>query len=286
MISVIVPVFNEEKIIAEFLADLTKNMSGFKEFEIIVVNDGSTDNTKSVLNSIKMPNLKIIDHVENVGYGKSLLDGISEAKYECISIIDGDGSYPANQIAELYKFYPSYDMVVGARQGKEYKKGIFKRPARILFDLIVSYSIGHKIPDVNSGLRIFNKQRILKYKSILCTGFSFTTTMTLIYFLNHYFVKYVPVVYLKRLGKSKVNHYKDTLRTGQIIVQTVAMFNPVKLFMLLGFFDALAGVVLALVNYYFIHSLLLTLVAAICIASYIPIFSLGLMAFSIRKETD
>ena len=129
MISVIVPVYNEENAVIGVLDDIKEALSGFLTYEIIVVDDGSTDQTLTRVRSYNDVNLTIIEHAENIGYGKSLYDGIQQAAYDCIAIIDGDGSYPAASLKELYQYYPKYDMIVGARRGEEYRKGLFKRPA-------------------------------------------------------------------------------------------------------------------------------------------------------------
>lgn len=284
MISVIVPVYNEEKALINTLAEL-KNVleDGFKEYEIIVVNDGSNDTTGKKLKEVKIRNLSVIDHVENLGYGKSLLDGITAAKYNCIAIIDGDGSYNPKDIKGLYSYYPRYDMVVGARQGKEYKRGLWKRPARIIFKMLAEYASGRNIPDVNSGLRLFKKDIVLNFHDSLCTGFSFTTTLTLIFLLNHYFVKYVPIEYSKREGRTKVNHVWDTLRVGQIIVESILYYNPLKLFLLIASLNAVFGLALGVCNLFIFRIFFLKLIAIICIASFIPIFSLGLIAVQLKK---
>lgn len=284
MISVIIPVYNEEKAIFPILRDLKMVMdNNFKGYEIIIVNDGSTDKTAQILDNEKGGVISVLTHPENIGYGKSLLDGIMAAKNECVAIIDADGSYPPEYIKDLYRFYPQYDMVVGARQGKEYKKGIFKRPARVLFQHLVEYASGRKVEDVNSGLRIFKKKIVLQFTNSLCSGFSFTTTLTLIFLLNHYYVKYLPVSYIKREGKSKVRHFRDTLRAAQIIVGTILYYNPVKLFILIASFNAMLGLIIGILNHLFIKVGFLSISAAIGIASFVPIFCVGLIAEQLKK---
>jgi glycosyltransferase involved in cell wall biosynthesis len=285
MISVIVPMYNEENAIAGCLKKLSKELLSFApNHEIIVVNDGSTDASMARVMECNIPSLKIIEHAENIGYGKSLLDGILSANNECIAIIDSDGSYPVERLKELYSYYPRFDMVVGARQGLEFRKGLFKRPARLMFKFLAKYASGRDVPDVNSGLRIFKKSVVLSFREMLCTGFSFTTTITLLFMLNHFFVKYVPVEYNKREGKSKVKHFKDTLRAGQIIVQAIAYYNPIKLFLLIANLCAFTAIAFEIFNIYLFHSLYITIFSAILLASYVPIFSLGLVTDSLRKR--
>lgn len=283
MISVIIPVYNEEKAIAKTLADVDRALKRFMEYEIIVVNDGSTDATLEKIRGAEPENLKVINSLENQGYGGSLFKGILAAKYDCIAIIDGDGSYPADKIIELYRHYPQYDMVVGARSGMEYRKGILKRPARLLFNYLVKYASGRKVPDVNSGFRMFKKDIVMKYHDSLCTGFSFTTTLTLIFLLNHYYVKYEPIEYFKREGKSKVRHFRDTLRAGQIIIEAILYYNPIKLFILFAGINSASGAAVGVLNHFFFKLDFLSIFAGICVASFIPIFSLGLLADQLKK---
>ena len=283
MISVVVPVYNEENAVSKVLTDIEKELEGRIEYEIIAVNDGSADNTLEKIKSAKLKRLSVIGHIENLGYGRSLFDGIKAAKYNCIAIIDSDGSYPAAMIRKLYEYYPRYDMIVGARKGREYKKGIFKKPARTIFNYLVQYATGRNIPDVNSGLRIFKKDIVMNFQDSLCTGFSFTTTLTLIFYLNHFYVKYIPVDYFKREGKSKVNHFKDTLRTAQIIIETISYYNPTKLFLLFAAANAFFGIIVGIANYLLFKTFYLSALSAFCIASFIPIFCLGFISHQIKK---
>ncbi|MDQ7780777.1 MAG: glycosyltransferase family 2 protein [Planctomycetota bacterium] len=283
MLSVVIPVYNEEGAIVDTLKSVDKGLSEFPEHEIIVVNDGSTDATRERIAQAGLNNLTLINHVENLGYGKSLFDGIAVAKGEYVGIIDGDGSYPAESFKELWRFCPEYDMVVGARRGNEYRRGFFKRTARAIFTFLAEYASGKKVPDVNSGQRIFRKEIVLEYRDSLCTGFSFTTTLTMIFLLNHYYVKYVPIDYRRREGKSKVRHFKDTLRAAQIIVEAFLYYNPIKLFLLLAILNSLFGVVIGLLDHFVFKTALLSLVGGICIASFAPIFCVGLLADQLKK---
>ena len=283
MISVIVPAYNEEDGVIQSLRNLDAALASFSEYEIIVINDGSTDSTPERILETGVERLVVITHPENMGYGKSLIDGIAVARNECICIIDADGSYPASQISELYRFFPAYDMVVGARQGWEYKKGIFKGPARMIFQMLSEYAAGRSVPDINSGLRIFKRSVVLKFQDSLCAGFSFTTTITLHFMLNHYFVKYIPVTYNKRDGVSKIRHFRDTLRAFQYIVEAILYYNPIKLFLLLASMNLIAGGILAAVNLATVQLPFLDILSAILVASFMPIFGLGLIAAQLRK---
>lgn len=283
MMSVIVPVHNEQDAIEGVLPSIAKALDGFIEYEIIVVDDGSTDDTLQRVKNVSTKNLTVINHVENLGYGKSLFYGILSAKYPCIAIIDGDGSYVAEDLKDLYSNYPQYHMVIGARKGRSYDRGPIKKCARFLFTHLVEYASGRKVLDVNSGLRIFNKDIVMGFQDSLCTGFSFTTTLTLIFSLNQYYIKYVTVKYNERIGKSKVKHFRDTLRAAQIIIETILYYNPLKLFLLMASVNVVIGLALETLNYYIFKNPFFSILSAICIASFLPIFCLGLIADQLKK---
>jgi len=283
MISVVVPVYNEENGVVTSIESVAQELDGFVAYEIIAVNDGSQDRSLERLDAINLDNFSIINHPENMGYGKSLFDGIMVAKYDCIAIIDADSSYPASEIKTLFGYYPEYDMVVGARTGSEYQKGLLKRPARSMFKYLAEYATGRKIPDINSGLRLFRKDLVIDHKDTLCTGFSFTTTITLLFMLNHCYVKYVPIEYLRREGKSKVNHFKDTLRAGQIIVEAIIYYNPIKLFLLIAIFNVGLGFIAGLVNALTVKSNTISIFAALSCASFVPLIAIGLVSDQIKQ---
>ena len=224
--SIIIPAFNEEMAIRDVcqrIFDVFKLQP--HEYEMIVVDDGSTDNTSGVLKDM---DVRVIRHPINRGYGASLKTGIFNAKYEYICITDADGTYPVDMIPTLLEQCESLDMVVGARRGKHYRGSFLKHPARLIFHFLVEFATGRHIPDANSGLRVFKREIVLPFLSELCQGFSFTTTITLSMISRGYMVKYIPIDYYARKGKSKVKLLRDSLRTTQIILHALMMYNPIK----------------------------------------------------------
>ena len=230
MVSLLIPAYNEEQSITSTIENaklLFKNLK-IKDFEIIVINDGSTDKTKEYA---KKTGAKIITHPQNLGYGFSLKNGIKNAKFQTIIITDADQTYPFDEVPKLYTEYKKgFDMVVGKRIG--YKESLFKIILRKILKFVVEFAAGRKIPDINSGLRIFKRDTIKEYLPHLCETFSFTTSATLAYMMNGKFVSYVPINYGKRKGKSKVNLVRDSFKTIFYIMQTVTYYNPLKIFML------------------------------------------------------
>jgi len=236
-VTIIIPVYNEGENIVYVVNNLKNELNKIPvEYEIIVIDDGSNDNTKEVLKSLNKENIKVITHPENMGYGEAILTGIKNAKYEYIATIDADGSYLAEDLVKLVSEIEGYDLVIGARKGKEFWGSMLKHPARLLFLFLAEFTVGEKIPDVNSGLRIFKKSSFLELKfPAICRGFSFSSTMTLAFLAEGKFVKFVPISYLPRKGKSKVNYIRDTLRTLQVLVEIITFYNPLKLIIIVIF---------------------------------------------------
>lgn len=234
-LSIIIPAYNEGDSISEVITSLSNVFENTTiQYEIIVVNDGSTDNIVKEIGSLNLSKVKLVSHPTNIGYGQAILTGIKNAKYEYIATIDADGSYLAEDLLKLCQEIDDFDLVIGARQGKEFWGSLLKHPARLIFLFLAEFTVGQKIPDVNSGLRVFKKSSFEKISlPVLCRGFSFSSTMTLAFLAEGMFVKFVPISYLPRKGKSKVNYIKDTLRTLQALVEVIIFYNPLKLIILL-----------------------------------------------------
>ena len=228
MVSVIIPAHNEEKAIGAVLDELIEVLEE-QSYEIIVVDDGSTDNTAEIVQ--EKESVKLIQHPYNKGYGAALKTGIKKAANDLILIIDGDGSYPVKAIPKLLKETEKYDMVVGARTGENVSIQSYRKPAKWFLSKLANYLSGTKIPDLNSGMRIFKKEDVMKFFNILPSGFSFTTTLTLAYLSNDYNVKYVPIDYHERRGKSKIKPFRDGFNFIMLIVRTITYFNPLKVFL-------------------------------------------------------
>jgi len=279
-VSVVIPALNEEAAIVETVDQIrsTLRMAGI-EHEIIVVNDGSTDKTGDLA---RQAGARVIDHPHPGGYGQSLKDGIRHASHPLIAITDADGTYPIKELPTLLKEMQYYDMVIGARTGAAYRGTLLKYPARKMFLWLCEFVTGRRIPDINSGLRVFTKEGVMPYFETLCGGFSFTTTITLAYMLNGKFLKYIPIEYYKRIGSSKVRYFRDTLQTTQIIVQAILYYNPIKLFLLLAATALLPGIA-ALIAAFFLGATYL-IITMISFVGALILFGIGLLADLMRKQ--
>lgn len=282
-IAVVIPAFNEGDAIGQTIERVRAvALTNGWNAEIVVVDDGSTDNTAAVAREF---GVSVVQHPTNGGYGISLQHGIATTTAPYIAITDADGTYPVEELPKLLALVreKGFDMAVGARQGTEYRKGFFKYPARILFRLFAEYVAGRRIPDINSGLRVMRRVKLMPHLHRTCFGFSFTTSITLIFFLNGFFVTYMPVSYVKRVGTSKVHHFHDTLRTAQILVSVICAYNPLKLFLLIAAICGIVGLVSTAVALG-TDSTAAWIFAGIFFAAAPVIFALGCLAESVRRN--
>jgi polyisoprenyl-phosphate glycosyltransferase len=282
VISVIIPAYNEEDAITYSIEAVMKTLMCIEgvDSEIIVIDDGSSDQTSQLA---KAAGAKVIRNPHNMGYGFSLKAGIRAAKFDTIAITDADGTYPIAQLPNLLNQYAKgFNMVVGCRTGKYYRESFLKMPLRIILKALVEFAVGRKIPDINSGFRIFSKEDILPYFNHLCDSFSFTTSMTLAYMMTGKFVSYEPIDYHKRIGKTKIRLFRDSLKTLQFIVQAILYYNPIKIFLVM------CGLTLSFAVLCFAMSALFGLLSGFILGvgsvlMTILIFALGLLADLLRQ---
>ncbi len=226
-LSVIIPVYNEEEIVAQVINNLKNELSKLDlKYEIIAVNDGSSDKSKEVLENIR--EIELIDHPYNKGYGASLKTGARNAKFDRLLFFDGDGQHKPEYIKEFLKYADEYDTIIGWRQG--YQGPAIRQPGKKLLHLIANYLAERKIPDLNCGLRLLKKELFLRYEHLFPNGFSLSTTSTLTFFKEGLNVKYVPITINKRCGKSSVK-ISDGPRTLMLIIRLIMLFSPLKIFL-------------------------------------------------------
>ena len=235
--SIIIPCYNEKHAIRdtiEWILSVIRD-SKLKNVEIIAVNDGSTDGCEQVLNALTKEHhsddLLVVHHKRNQGYGAALKTGIRRSQSDYICITDADGTYPNDRIPDLIEQISSkdLDMVVGARIGPNVEYSKIRSIPKMILVPWVSFLCGTEVPDMNSGLRIFRRDRSLDFLKLLPDGFSFTTTITICLLRNRYAVEFTPISYARRIGKSHIKPIQDTLRFTQLILRTGMYFAPLRL---------------------------------------------------------
>ncbi len=284
--SIIVPVFNEEKAVGKFTKTLIRLKEEIKNsFEVIFVNDGSSDNTGNILEKTEMPdNFKIISYKNNRGYGAAIKAGIKKSKSENIVLCDADGSYPIEKIPEMILKYSESgaDMLTAERSSGK-GSSLARKPAKFFLRKLAEYLAGYRIPDLNSGMRIFKKSLFEKFLKIIPDGFSLTTTITLSFLGDGHRVEYFPIEYSQRKGKSKIRPLRDTLNFLSLILRTIIFFNPLKVFLpvsvLLVFFS-----LLLFFYAYWVHGLVLDVTCILLSVTSLQLFAIGLLADLINRR--
>ncbi len=281
-ISIVVPAYNEEKSIHSTIEEIKSVINKSHDFEIIAVDDGSKDRTNSILKKIK--GISVIENASNLGYGASLKSAIKKSKSEYIIITDADGTYPIKDIPKLIKELKDNDMVVGARTGKHVKIPFFRRPAKWFLNHFAEYLAKTKIPDLNSGFRIFKRDIAIKYFNLFPDGFSFTTTMTMICLTNGYKVKYIPINYYQREGKSAIHPIKDFIGFTNLILRLTIFFKPLNVFIPISLLIFITGVLKLIKDFMLTGAF--GLGGAMAILAAIQIAFLGILAELIIKRTS
>jgi glycosyltransferase involved in cell wall biosynthesis len=274
MISVVIPAYNEGGAIRATVDQVKAALDGVPN-EVLVVDDGSGDQTAD---HAAAAGARVLRHPHNLGYGAALKSGIRAATHDTVVITDADGTYPNSEMPALIaEFRKGFNMIVGARTGDHYRESAVKAPLRYILKWLVEFTTGRRIPDVNSGLRVFSRAEILPYLDLLCNTFSFTTSVTLAYMMTGKFVGYVPISYHQRVGQTKVRLFRDSLRTLQYIVQAILYYNPLKMFLLISGVLFVAGSLFTLAGWQW------EIAAAFyfgigCLLMVIQVFSMGLLA--------
>lgn len=276
-LSVVIPAYNEEGAIRATVEDVRLHLdpTGIT-YEIIVVDDGSSDRTRE--EALKTGATVDWNDV-NSGYGATLKRGIRQTQHEFVAILDADGTYPARYLPKMLEMCRNQDMVVGDRGAAMKNVPMIRRPAKWVLNTLASFLAERKLNDLNSGLRVFRKTELMPFLPLLPQNFSFTTTITLCMSCNGKRMVYTPIEYGRRIGKSKIRPI-DFLNFIILVLRVIVLFNPLRIFIPLGLALIVLGTV-KLVYDIVIGNLSETTVFAFLAA--IMIWSLGLIADMISR---
>jgi len=230
LVSIVIPVYNEEQAIGDDLDLIIKTMEASDyDYEIIVVDDGSTDSSADIVQ--QRSQVRLIRHPYNRGTGAARTTGIKQAEGDVIAMTDGDGTYPNQDIPRLLGYMDEYDMVVGARRREAGTLRWLRSPVKHLIRLLASYLVGMRIPDLNSGFRVFRKDVAHRYLSILPLTHSWVSTITIAFLSDGHTVKHVPIDYYPRKGRSTFRPVADTYNYLSLVARTIMYFEPLKVFL-------------------------------------------------------
>jgi glycosyltransferase involved in cell wall biosynthesis len=280
-VTIIIPAYNEQDSIGMVLDHIQEIMaeSSFT-YQLLVVDDGSTDRTVEILQSKQC---EVIEHPDNRGYGAAIKSGIRRARHDVIVITDADGTYPAEEIPNLLKLMSNYDMVVGARTGEEVHIPLARRPAKWFIRTLARYFTHTNIPDLNSGLRAFRKDIAMRFYSVLPNGFSLTTTITLAMLVNGYLVKYIPINYLQRSGRSKIRPIHDTLNFTFLIIRTIVYFAPLRVFLPVSIVLLFLGLLIGFYSFLVIGRFM-DVTTVVLVLAALQVAAVGLLADMLDKR--
>jgi glycosyltransferase involved in cell wall biosynthesis len=236
MLTVVIPAYNEEEAIGAVVDDIWQQCRAIVR-EVIVVDDGSRDNTAQIA---KDNGAKVISHGYNRGYGASLKTGIGQANTDLILTMDADGQHNADFIWSLWEQKSHFDMVVGERTQLIHSP-LWRMPGKWLLTFMARFLTQAEIPDLNSGLRIMHKDVVEKYMHLCPSGFSFSTTITMALHSRGYRVGYVPIQVKRRKEGSGTVSVKTGLNTIILILRLSTLFNPLRIFLPVSFFIGAVG---------------------------------------------
>jgi glycosyltransferase involved in cell wall biosynthesis len=247
-VSVVIPVFNEEESIASVLNDLStwiRSSDAAREYEVIVVDDASSDRSRTILESF--PGITVLRHPINMGYGAALKTGIKHATGEVVVTMDSDGQHDPSNIGSLLDAMEKYDLVSGdRRQGGEGgdQSPAWRKPGKWLLRHLVSYLAGRHIPDFNCGFRAFIREEALRYIHLCPRGFSFSTTLLLAFLCQGNLVIFHSIAANRRTPNSQSRvTVRVGLETVLLLLRLITLFSPLKLFIPVSFASLMLGMI-------------------------------------------
>lgn len=273
-VTILLPAYNEEGVIGITIQKLREL---YPDFEILVVDDGSTDNTmKEAMDA----GANVRPHPYNIGNGAAIKSGLRAAAGKWIIMMDADGQHDPNDVARLLEFQKSYDMVIGARS-KQSATSLHRDFANMLFNGLASYVCKFKVEDLTSGFRMIHKNTAMQFIHLLPNTFSYPSTLTLAYLRSGLSVKYLPIETKVRQGKSKIKLLQDGARFFIIITKIATLFSPLRIFLPISLFFFTTG--LAYYIYTFITTHRFSNMSALLLSTSTIIFMMGLISEQITQ---
>ncbi|WP_319525646.1 glycosyltransferase family 2 protein [uncultured Desulfosarcina sp.] len=269
-ISIVIPAFNEENSIGTVISAIKRL---YPAFEIIVIDDGSVDNTAQVARNA---GATVYGHPNNIGNGAAIKTGIRVATGNILVFMDGDGQHKPEDVGRMLKFFPEYDMVVGARQ-KGSQASFNRAIGNRIYNWLATYVTKFAVRDLTSGFRAVKADIAKSYIYLLPNTYSYPTTITLGVLRDGYSVKYLPIDTKKReSGKSSIKVVNDGVRFLMIIIRICTLYSPLRVFLpvsviffLLGWFRYI---------YSFFTEGRFTNMSALLFISAVIIFMMGLIS--------
>jgi glycosyltransferase involved in cell wall biosynthesis len=277
-VSVVLPVYNESGHIDAEVTRISEALDASSySWEIVIVDDGSTDDTPKKLAALAEGPIRLITVPQNRGSGHARRIGTRASRGDVVVWTDADMTYPNDEIPFLVDSLGDYDQVVGARTSEQGTHKAFRVPAKWFIRKLACYLSRTPIPDLNSGFRAFKRQSALPYLHLLPNGFSCVTTLTLAILTNGLTIRYQPIEYKARAGESKFHWRRDTARYLLQVVRMIMSFNPLRVFMPIGLTMLLVAMGKGVYDL-FVHDLRITANAILLSFTALQLLAIGLLA--------
>ena len=273
-VSIVLPAFNEEQSIGKTIREIREL---YPDIEILVIDDGSSDNTAQEAVSA---GAHVMKHPQNIGNGAAIKTGLRYASGDWILMMDADGQHKPADIEKLLQYKDTYDMVVGAR-GKGSTTSLHRDFANLIYNWLATYITKFKVEDLTSGFRLVKNERVRKFIYLLPNTFSYPSTITMAYLRSGLSIKYVPIKTEARKGKSKIKLFQDGTRFLLIITRIATLFSPFRVFLPVSFILFASGLCYYLYTYITEHRF--TNMSALLLSSAIIIFMMGLVSEQVSQ---
>jgi len=269
-VSVIIPAYNEASTIGDIVSRIN---TLHPDYEVIVVNDGSTDDTADVA---QKAGANLHSHPYNIGNGAAIKSGIRKASGEILVFMDGDHQHAPEDISRLIEYLPEYDMVVGARTSKQ-QTSLGRAFGNKIYNWLASYVAMFPIQDLTSGFRAVKSDIASQLISLLPNTYSYPATITLGVLRSGKSLKYIPINFQKRqMGKSKIRFFRDGVRFFMIIIRVCTLYSPLRVFLPVSFMLFVLGLSYYMYTYIFWGRF--TNMSALLFTTSIIVFMLGLIS--------
>ncbi|MBN2059410.1 MAG: glycosyltransferase family 2 protein [Deltaproteobacteria bacterium] len=273
--SIIIPAYNE----SETIGGIIEKIRGlYPDSEIIVVNDGSSDNTAAVANEA---GAIVYSHPYNIGNGAAIKSGIRIASGEILVFMDGDGQHDPRDIAGMLELFPEYDMVVGSRRNRgqaSFSRGIGNR----ILNWLACYVSKFRVEDLTSGFRAVKSSIARQFLYLLPNTYSYPTTLTLALLRDGRSVKYVPIALKDReSGQSEIRIIRDGLKFIMMITKVCTLYSPLRIFLPISFLLFMVGLIYYFYTYFMWERF--TNMSALLFSTSVIIFMMGLVSEQVSQ---
>jgi len=273
-VTILLPAYNEEQSIAVTIHSIKQL---YPDFEILVIDDGSTDNT---MREAMEAGASVWPHPYNIGNGAAVKTGIRNASGEWIIMMDADGQHNPQDITALLKYKDKFDMVIGARTNNS-DTSLHRDIANFIYNKLASYVCHFKIDDLTSGFRLVKRKTALQFLNLLPNTFSYPSTITIAFLRSGHTIKYVPIKARKREGKSKIKLLRDGSRFFLIITKIATLYSPLRIFLPVSFFCFTIGILYYLYTFITMHRF--SNMSVVLLTTSIIIFMMGLVSEQITQ---